>query len=80
MFHLEPSFERFRKFGTAYVNKRLVHETVSTIDPENVKEILGSRFEDSGLPVIRVRTQATLVGDGTLTLHGPDGSTPMQAS
>lgn len=77
MFHLELCFERFRKFGTTDVNNRLARETVSTIDPENDKEVLGSSFEDSGLPAIRVRAQATLVGDGTLTLHGPDGSTPM---
>ncbi|KAK7698211.1 hypothetical protein SLS64_012781 [Diaporthe eres] len=73
-------FERFRKFGTTFVNERLVHEKISTIDPENVKKALGRSFEDFEVPAIRVSPRAPLFGDSPFTMAGPNGSTPMWAS
>jgi len=62
------------------VNKQLVHETVSTIGPKNIKESLGSSFEGFEVPALCLGMQAPLVGDSTFTVAGPNGSTPMWAS
>ncbi|KAL0931150.1 cytochrome P450 [Colletotrichum truncatum] len=69
--YLRLGHERFRKFGTTYVNKRLLYETVSTIDPENVKEVLGTSFQDFEMPAIRVKALAPFLGDGIFTTDGP---------
>lgn len=68
--YMQVTLERFRCFGTTYVNKRLLYETISTIDGENVKAIMTTNFEDFEMPAIRVKALKPLFGDGIFVSDG----------
>jgi cytochrome P450 len=69
--YMQCALERFRLFGTTYVNKRLLYETISTIDPENVKAVVLTNFDDFQMPDIRLKAMKPLFGDGIFVNDGP---------
>ncbi|KAI0020966.1 cytochrome P450 [Xylariomycetidae sp. FL0641] len=64
------NLERFRSIGTTFVNKRLLFESVSTIDPENVQAVLSTHFDAFRMPEIRVQALSPLFGDGIFVNDG----------
>jgi cytochrome P450 len=72
--YMQVTLERFRRFGTTYVNKRLLYETISTIDGDNVKAILTTNFEDFEMPAIRVKALSPLFGNGIFVSDGAQWS------
>ncbi|KAH8897276.1 cytochrome P450 [Thozetella sp. PMI_491] len=72
--YMRVTLERFRTFGNTYVNKRLLYQTVHTIDSENAKEVFSTSFDAFQMPGIRVKALTTLFGDGIFVTDGPKWS------
>jgi cytochrome P450 len=61
--------EQYGRFGTTFTQKSLGSTMVSTIDPENIKALLATQFNDFSLGT-RHREFYPLLGDGIFTLDG----------
>ena len=63
-------WERFQKCGNTFVTRRLLYETVHTIDPDNLKHILSTDFHSFRLSDVRVKAMGPLFGNGIFTTEG----------
>ncbi|KAH8691466.1 putative cytochrome P450 alkane hydroxylase [Talaromyces proteolyticus] len=61
------------EYGNTFRQSSPIHAITSTIEPENVKTILATKFNDFGLGT-RHRQFYPLLGDGIFTLDGPGWS------
>lgn len=68
--YLESTWETFGKLGPTYTVKRWTWETIYTCDPQNIKKMLASGFQDFDLPEIRVSTMSPMFGQGIFTMTG----------
>jgi cytochrome P450 len=68
--YIRYSAERFRKYGTTYVTRRLAFDTLHTVDPENLKYMLATAFNSFKLADIRVKAMVPLFGTGIFTTNG----------
>jgi cytochrome P450 len=59
----------YPKYGTTFQLRRLVRTPIFTIEPENLKTILATKFDDFSLGT-RHREFYPLLGDGIFTLDG----------
>ena len=66
---LENNVERFNKFGITYSGNMLGKSLLMTIDPENVKAVLSTKFEDFGLGQ-RLLAFGPFIGQGIFTSDG----------
>ncbi|KAF2761351.1 cytochrome P450 [Pseudovirgaria hyperparasitica] len=67
--YLETSYNRFQKYGTTFTSKMVTKPLIVTIEPENVKTVLSTRFKDFGLGE-RLLPFAPLLGKGIFTMDG----------
>lgn len=72
--YLEITRERFGKHGNTYQAKMMGARVYNTIEPENIKTILASRFEDFGLGKRRKSAFDSLLGHGILNTDGTEWS------
>lgn len=68
--HLEGTSKRYEKHGTTFTSRLITYSTVFTIDPENVKTILASKFDDFRLSSIRIDAMKPVFGHGIFTTDG----------
>jgi cytochrome P450 len=68
--HLEGTWKRYEKHGTTFTSRLVTSPTVFTIDPENIKTMLATRFEDFRLSSIRVEAMVPIFGKGIFTTDG----------
>ncbi|KAF2812906.1 cytochrome P450 [Mytilinidion resinicola] len=68
--HLEGTWHRYEKFGNTFTSRLINCHTVFTIDPENIKTILATKFEDFKLSTIRVDAMVPIFGHGIFTTDG----------
>ncbi|KAL3441406.1 putative cytochrome P450 alkane hydroxylase [Aspergillus insuetus] len=59
----------YPKYGTTFQLRRLVRTPIFTIEPENIKAILATKFDSFSLGT-RLREFYPLLGDGIFTLDG----------
>lgn len=69
--HLEGTYERYKEHGTTFTSRLPGCATVFTIDPENIKAILATSFDDFVLSTIRVEAMVSVFGHGIFTSDGP---------
>ncbi|CAH0046358.1 unnamed protein product [Clonostachys solani] len=62
--------EKFKQYGSTYSVDRLTYQVVQTCDPENLKQVLATGFDDFALPSSRVSVMGELLGSGIFTLDG----------
>ncbi|KAI1493695.1 cytochrome P450 [Biscogniauxia mediterranea] len=62
--------DRFSTIGTTFQISALGRTTIFTIDPENVKTILATKFEDFDVGERRARLFRPLIGSGIFTTDG----------
>jgi len=60
---------RYQEFGSTFIQTFIGKDGISTIEPQNLKHLLGIQFEDFGLGT-RHREFFPLLGDGIFTLDG----------
>lgn len=72
--YLDITRERFLKHGNTYQAKMMGARVYNTIEPENIKTILASRFEDFGLGKRRKSAFDSLLGHGILNTDGTEWS------
>ena len=63
--------KRHQRYGNTITTKFLTMDLISTIEPENVKSVLATNFEDWALPDTRKYTFDPLMGSGIFTTDGP---------
>ncbi len=63
--------ERHQRYGNTITTRALTSNLISTIEPENLKSILTTNFDDWALPDIRKYAFNPLMGSGIFTTHGP---------
>ncbi|TGO23296.1 hypothetical protein BPAE_0137g00160 [Botrytis paeoniae] len=68
--HLEGTCKRYEQHGTTFTSKLITYPTVFTIDTENVKTILATKFDDFRLSSIRVDAMKPVFGHGIFTTDG----------
>ncbi|KAL2832481.1 cytochrome P450 [Aspergillus cavernicola] len=61
--------ERYSKYGNTFQQTMLGHQAMSTIDPENIKALLATQFNDFCLGT-RLREFYPVLGAGIFTLDG----------
>ncbi|PYI18962.1 cytochrome P450 [Aspergillus violaceofuscus CBS 115571] len=66
---LESITQRFQQHGHTFASRRLLKYTIVTIEPENIKTILSTRFRDYGLAHRRPIFQP-LLGEGIFDTDG----------
>jgi hypothetical protein len=66
---LEHNAVRFEKYGTTYGAYMLGNSLIATMDPENVKAVLSTKFADFGLGQ-RLTAFGPLIGKGIFTSDG----------
>ncbi|KAK5651693.1 hypothetical protein OQA88_11759 [Cercophora sp. LCS_1] len=64
------SASRFAAHGTTFATNRLLFTTLHTIEPENLKYMLATGFENYKLSSIRVKAMLPLFGQGIFTTNG----------
>ncbi|PQE15090.1 cytochrome P450 alkane hydroxylase protein [Rutstroemia sp. NJR-2017a BVV2] len=69
--HLEGTAQRYEDHGTTFTSRLVNCPTVFTIEPENVKTMLATKFEDYRLSKIRVDAMRPVFGHGIFTTDGP---------
>lgn len=62
---------RFQEYGTTFAIRRSLFDTLHTVDPENIKFILATGFENYKLATLRVKAMMPLFGTGIFTTDGP---------
>ena len=70
--YLGLSKDRFDRFGNTYGFVQLGSTVINTIEPENVKAILSTRFQDFSVGIKRQSAFEPLIGHGIFTADGPD--------
>lgn len=68
--HLEGTWLRYEKTGITFTSRLPGCQTVFTIDPENVKTILATKFQDYILSTIRTEAMIPIFGHGIFTTDG----------
>ena len=63
---------RFEKIGRTYRFRQLRKNVINTIEPENIRAILSSRFSDYSVASERVVSWDSLLGPGILTSDGDE--------
>ncbi|PYH81294.1 n-alkane-inducible cytochrome P450 [Aspergillus uvarum CBS 121591] len=66
---LESITQRFQQHGHTFASRRLLKYTIVTIEPENIKTILSTRFKDYGL-AHRLPIFQPLLGEGIFDTDG----------
>lgn len=72
--YLNVTRERFLKHGNTFRAKMMGARVYNTIEPENIKTMLSSRFEDFGLGKRRKSAFDSLLGHGILNTDGTEWS------
>jgi cytochrome P450 len=67
---LALQLSNFRKYGNTFFRKSMGRNFIATIEPENVKTILATQFEDFGLGNARANRLTPLLGHGIFTTDG----------
>lgn len=62
--------ERFARNGNTTYSKVLMTEIIGTIEPENLKAMLATQFNDFGLPPRRLNAFTPLLGNRIFTTNG----------
>lgn len=70
--YLSLSKDRFDQFGNTYRFVQLGSAVINTIEPENVKAILSTRFQDFSVGFKRQTAFEPLIGHGIFTADGSD--------
>jgi len=65
------SASRFAAHGTTFSTRRAFFETLHTIEPENLKYMLATGFDNYKLASLRVKAMTPLFGTGIFTTNGP---------
>jgi len=68
--YLDGTLERFQQYGTTFAAKHMHYHTIHTIEPENIKHVLATSFEDFKLSSFRVDAMVPLFGKGIFTSDG----------
>jgi cytochrome P450 len=68
--HLEGTWLRYENTGTTFTSRLPGCQTVFTIDPENVKTVLATKFQDYILSTIRTEAMIPIFGHGIFTTDG----------
>jgi cytochrome P450 len=61
--------EEFRKYGMTFEHKVLGESQIATIEPENVKTVLATKFSDFSIS-LRQKAFYPLLGDGIINADG----------
>ena len=69
-FYMRFLASRFTTVGTTYLTRRLAYDTLHTADPENIKYMLATGFENYGLAKLRIDAMRPLFGEGIFTTNG----------
>ncbi|KAK5119291.1 hypothetical protein LTR85_007647 [Meristemomyces frigidus] len=69
--YLELTAERFAQYGDTFAFDQLGAPGILTIDPENVKAVLSTKFADFGMGERRASAFEPLIGHGIFTADGP---------
>lgn len=72
--YLEATHKRYLKHGNTFQANMMGMRIYNTIEPENIKTILSSRFEDFGLGKRRRAAFDSLLGHGILNTDGMEWS------
>ena len=67
---LEVTYKRFQSYGNTFFINVLGTHVCMTIEPENIKAILATKFKDWNLPDRRKRAFVPLLGHGIFTTDG----------
>ncbi|KAK3365440.1 cytochrome P450 alkane hydroxylase-like protein [Podospora didyma] len=62
---------RLFRYGFTYITRRATFDTIHTADPENLKFMLATGFDNYKLARLRVNAMAPLFGSGIFTTNGP---------
>ncbi|KAK0708675.1 cytochrome P450 [Lasiosphaeris hirsuta] len=65
------SASRYARYGNTHMTRRALFETAHTIEPENLKYMLATGFDQFRLATMRVRAMVPLFGSGIFTTDGP---------
>ncbi|KUJ19721.1 n-alkane-inducible cytochrome P450 [Mollisia scopiformis] len=68
--YLEGTYERFQQYGSTFTAKHLHYPTIHTTEPENIKHILATAFDDFKFSSFRVNAMIPLFGKGIFTSDG----------
>ena len=63
--------ELYTQYGSTFSSKFFMTPVISTIEPENIKTVLSSRFEDYGVGSRRKNAFAPLLGRSIFQVDGP---------
>ncbi len=69
--YLEHAENRFFEIGTTFESNMMGAMVINTIEPENIKTILSTKFEDYELGSRRKNAFVPLIGHGIFTSDGP---------
>lgn len=72
---LSIAAQRFRSAGNTYAARMLGSDLLATCEPDNVKALLATQFEDFGLGVRRKTAFQPLLGHGIFASDGPEWKT-----
>ncbi|BCR88132.1 cytochrome P450 [Aspergillus chevalieri] len=67
---LETVCDRENRYVKTFRFRQMARETITTIDPENIKAVLATQFKDFELGVLRQRSLHPLLGTGIFTADG----------
>ncbi|KAH8899807.1 cytochrome P450 [Thozetella sp. PMI_491] len=68
--YLAFMWERFRQIGNTHVTRRLLYDTIHTIDPENLKSMLSTNSANFCMAATRKAAMRPLFGDGIFLSDG----------
>ncbi|KAJ4254429.1 hypothetical protein NW762_010027 [Fusarium torreyae] len=68
--YLDSTWQAFKEMGTTYIEKRWTWQCVYTCDPQNLKQILATAYEDFDLPEFRTSVIGRVFGQGIFVLSG----------
>jgi cytochrome P450 len=68
--YLDSTWQAFKEMGTTYIEKRWSWQSVYTCDPQNIKQILATAYDDFDLPEFRTSVIGHIFGQGIFVLSG----------
>ncbi|KAG9500240.1 hypothetical protein J7337_008713 [Fusarium musae] len=68
--YLDSTWQAFKEMGTTYIEKRWSWQCVYTCDPQNIKHILATAYNDFDLPEFRTSVIGHIFGQGIFVLSG----------
>jgi len=71
---LETVCNRENRYVKTFRFRQMARETITTIDPENIKAVLATQFKDFELGVLRQRSLHPLLGTGIVSLCALQGA------